>query len=344
MMRPFMGRVVFLARVVFPPAAWRSFNVCCDSETFTPPCAAEGAASMISRIATQLGCRGDWIYRTASRWIYSLALGAALFAGAAAAQAAAVYQVVNHPDANAMIGEDIDGTGYVLRLDMGLQKHTFNANTIGDLMLAVDSANNVLILDGHVTHNQSGTDLLAADDSDDVYLLHAVFSMVSLTDATPGDLWYGSNDANTVYDSILDDLFADAEPYAGGQTASTYSTSTTRISFFAVELSLTPDAANQSLGHTFPSDRLVWDEFPDDATKPLLIEYDWRMAGAGVLGGAGWVETDPTGRRYGTSDLLFALFPQLEPSLPSVTVIPMPAALPMGLIGLMMLGAARRRG
>lgn len=299
---------------------------------------------MIFSLANPHGRCGDWIYRTASGWIYSLALAAVVFTGAAVAQAGTVYQVVNHPDGNATIGEDVDGTGYVLRLDMGLQKHTFNANTIGDLELTVDSANNVLVLDGHVTHNQSGTDLLAADENDDVYLLHAVFSMVSLTDATPGDLWYGSNDANTVYDQILDDLFADAEPYTGGQTASTYSTSTTRISFFAVELSLAPDMSNQYLGHSFPSDRLVWDEFPDDATKPLLIEYDWRMAGSGVLGGTGWVETDPSGRRYGTSDLLFALYPKLEPNLPPVRAIPTPAALPMGLIGLMMLGAARRRG
>ena len=299
---------------------------------------------MTSCIAKPIGCCRDWIYRSMRGWIYSFALGAALFTGANAAQAGTVYQVVNHPDGNATIGGDVDGTGYVLRLDMGLQKHTFNANTIGDLTLTVDSANNVLILDGHVTHNQSGTDMLAADENDDVYLLHAVFSSVSLTDATSDDLWYGSNDANTVYDGILDDLFADATPYSGGQTSASYSTSTTRISFFSVELSLTPDAGNQYLGKTFPQDRLVWDEFPNDATKPLLIEYDWRMDGTGTLGGAGWVETDPTGKRYGTSDMLFALYPQLEPDLPPVTIIPTPAALPMGLIGLTMLGIARRRG
>ncbi|QNN24405.1 hypothetical protein HED60_19715 [Planctomycetales bacterium ZRK34] len=36
MMQLLAGGVVFLARVVFPLAAWRSFNVCCDSETITP--------------------------------------------------------------------------------------------------------------------------------------------------------------------------------------------------------------------------------------------------------------------------------------------------------------------
>ncbi|QNN24406.1 hypothetical protein HED60_19720 [Planctomycetales bacterium ZRK34] len=287
--------------------------------------------------------RHGW-FRKTGRWICGLALGAALFTGATAAEAGTVYSVYNHADGNAIVGEDVDGTGYVLRLDMGLQKHTFNANTTGDLTLTVDSANNVLILDGYVSHNQSGTNTTAADANDDVYLLHAVFSSPSMTDATPDDLWFGSNDSNTVYGEVLDDLLADATPYADGQTASIYSTSATRLSFFLVELTLTPDSANQSLGKTFPQNRLVWDEFPNDASKPLLIEYDYRMAGAGALGGTGGIETDDTGLRYGASELLFTLFPQEDPLLPPTTVIPTPAALPMGLIGLAMFSVARRRG
>lgn len=273
----------------------------------------------------------------------SLAIAAALCLCASIASAATVYQVVNHPAGNAIVDGDVSATGYVLRLDMGLQKHTFNADTIGDLALAVDSANNLLVLEGHVSHNQSGSNTSAADVDDDVYLLHAVFALPSLTDATPESLWYGSNASDAVYDDVLDDLLADSSPYIGAQTSTIWSLDTTRLSFFMVELTLTPDAANLYLGATFPADRLTWNEFPNDSTRPLLIEYDWRLPGAGALAGGGWVESAPGARRYGSSEILFALYPQPESVLPPVRTIPLPEALPLGLIGAAMITLARRR-
>lgn len=279
-----------------------------------------------------------------TRCLLPLAIAAsAVLHAATIAPAAVTYQAVNHPDAYGIENNDVEATGYVLRLDMGLQKHTFNANTIGDLVLTIDSANNQLILAGHVTHNQSGLNTTAADADDDVYLLHAVFSLPSLTDATPSDPWYGTNDVDAVYDQVLDDLLADATPYESGQTSTSYSLSATRLSFFMVELTLTPDAANQHLGETFPQDRLVWDEFPDDQSRPLLIEYDWRVPGADALAGGGSVETDPGGLRYGASELIFVLDPQSDSTVPPVASIPVPEALPLGLIGVTLIVLARRR-
>jgi len=281
------------------------------------------------------------LFNTMRKLLGGAALAAVLFAGTSAATAGTVYDVINHPDGNAIVGNDVDGSGYVLRLDMGLDTHTFNANTLGNLTLTVDSDNNQLILAGQVTHNQSGTNTAGADAGDDVYNLLVTLAGPQLTDATPGDLWYDDNDADKVYDTMLDDLLADATPSTGDQTNVTFGPDKTRASFFIVDLLLTPEQTNLNLGQTYPQDKLVWDEFPDNMGKPLLIQYDWRMNGADMLGAAGWLETDPQGNRFGTSDLLFALKPKA--STPPTAVIPTPAALPAGLMLMGMLIARRRQ-
>jgi len=260
---------------------------------------------------------------------------------AANAPAGTVYDVTNHPAGNAIVAGDVDATGYVLRLDMGLSTHTFNANTLGNLTLTVDSDNNQLVLAGQVTHNQSGMNTTAADAGDDVYNLLAILAGPQLTDATPDTPWYGANDTDKVYDAMLDDLLADAAPNTGEQTNMTFGPDKTRASFFIVDLTLTPEQTNLNLGQTYPQDKLTWDEFPDNMGKPLLIQYDWRMNGADMLGGAGWLETDPEGHRFGSSDLLFTLKPQTF--TPPTATIPTPTALPLGLLGAILILWAKRR-
>ena len=261
------------------------------------------------------------------------ALGAAAaLAITAPAFGAGTYQVNNHPDGGG-ISVDTDSDGYILRLNTGGVDNSFNANVAGTgVFLTINpgaAGTGTATLSGVVSHNESGTDSTQSDMDDDFYQIDATFA----TPLAGGDsIWYSQN-ADDVYSTILDDLLAAAiDP---GDNAM-FNPDNERLNFLLVDLSLTaisnPLTTAMNTG-AFGTD-LVWDEFPNDQSKPLFIQYGYRNFENG-LSGAGWLNIPGADTQTATpQDLLFVLTP---------TVVPAPAALPAGIALLGMIAAKRRR-
>jgi len=217
------------------------------------------------------------------------------------------YQVFNHPDGNAIpVGKTVDEGGYVLRLDLGNQLNTFNANHT-QLTFNFDPGTTTATITGLVTHNQSGEKYKRYDDFDDVYRIDATLSGVVLTERGSVAPWFGYNSDSQTYNDMVSDLLTDANnPRSAEEQSHAFSDNVARISFQWDSLTLAPVTIN-GLGQTYTGP-LSWTEKGD----PFLLQYRWRLwddTYAGdqfdLLAAAGWLQAD-TGVR-GTHDWLMVL-------------------------------------
>lgn len=265
-----------------------------------------------------------------------VALGVGVLGATPAAAGIVTYQILNHPDGNA-INVDVDTDGYVLRLDLDGTINTFNANTGPGVFFSFNTETNTGSISGTLRHNESG--------SGQLWQIDATFSGLHLgsDSASP---WYADS---SLYDDIVADLLnnADIPATSGEKSIVTDLTAADRIYFEFVDVALTPLSPDPQ-DYTGP---LVWDEHPDTGQmaddKFFYLQYRWRLwdssyedSAFDLVGAAGWLEPgageDRIGENIkGSQDFLFVFGDRVT--------TPEPGSALMLLLGGAALAVRRRR-
>ena len=225
--------------------------------------------------------------------------------------------------------DSVDADGYMLRLDIGSQTHTFNANQ-STVLFSYDPAvsSNTASISGLIYHNESGTDTNSYDGQDDSYLINVTFSGIHLAEESTA--WYGSNPTTASYDDMIADLLSFAnQPNTPAETGHGYSEDVDRIYFDEMSVTLTSVTAN-GLGDTYTGE-LSWEEHGPD----FFLQYNWRLDNSfDVIAAAGWLEHSSNGATTGTNDFLFTL---------GTSTVPEPASATLLLMGSLALFSRKKR-